>query len=118
MTRGRGFDADEIAAIATLATPVGQRLAERACPHCGNLSLRTYLHAGARGDTPLLMSQTWCSPCLRYTGSTGPMPAGLHFSDPLDPAHRAALGVAGLFTELDRLWGEGALPQTLLFDGH
>jgi hypothetical protein len=113
----RGFSADEVAAIraairaADIANPrPGQRLTELTCPHCDVRSLRTYLHTSGTA----LISQVWCPRCERFTGSTGPIPEGLRFTDPIGEERHAVLGVADLFRELNRLWGLGVLPQTYI----
>jgi hypothetical protein len=105
----RGFSDDELAACADAGT--GVVLTERPCPHCGDMSLRTYLYTGTRAGHPTLVTQIWCSRCERFTGSTGPMPVGLQVADPLDPHRRSTLSTAELFIELDRLWDAGELPQ-------
>jgi hypothetical protein len=117
----RGFSTDEITAIRTASRAAGfthsrrgQRLTELPCPHCGNRSLRTYLHIRMDDGNSVLLSQMWCSRCERFTGSTGPTPDGIRFVDPITPVQHAKLGVPELFRELDRLWSQGVLPQTLL----
>lgn len=117
----RGFSADETAAIGVASRAAffarsrpGQRLFELPCPHCSNRSLRTYLHIRTDGGDSVLLSQMWCPRCERFTGSTGPVPDGLRFVDPITPMRHAELGVTELFQELDRLWSQGILPQAFL----
>lgn len=90
---------------------------ERECPACGRRSVRAYMNAPENARRPTLVSYVWCSACHRFVGTRAKHPDGLVFSDPL-----AALGAGerrelersliGFLAHLDRLWDEGALPQT------
>jgi hypothetical protein len=114
----KSFSQDEEGQIAAASKAAGfhldkpgQQLVELRCPHCGNQSLRTYLHVLRVEDSSALLTQVWCAQCTRFAGSTGPMPDGLQFDDPV-PAHGASLEVEELLSLLDRLWAKGLLPQT------
>jgi hypothetical protein len=111
-----GFDASQVEALASgtsfLAEP-----RERECPACGCRRLRAYLNAPEKAHRPRLVSYVWCSGCRRFAGSRTRHPAGLVFSDPLavlSVAERRQLerSLAGFLAHLDRLWDDGALPQT------
>lgn len=89
---------------------------ERKCPACGNVSVRTYMYASERWPgNPTVISYTWCASCDRGSGSTGPRPDDLIFTDPLESyskQERLKLEKrGGLFQLLNRLWDEGKLPQ-------
>lgn len=86
---------------------------ERACPACGNRSIRMYRYFSQRISGPTMISYVWCSHCRRYEGATGPRPPGLSLTDPLTPGDHAALDydLAGLLDYLDHLWDIGKLPQ-------
>jgi hypothetical protein len=95
-------------------------LSERICPSCGELRLRMYIARFERQHLgPALLTQIWCSKCRKFTGSTGPMPDGLSFTDPLATLSRGeradmSHSVDLLFAELDRCWARGELPQRFL----
>jgi hypothetical protein len=64
-----------------------------------------------------LVSYAWCGPCQKFVGTRSRHPEGLVFSDPLAlltaPERRnLERSLTGFLTHLDRLWDEGALPQT------
>jgi hypothetical protein len=111
----RNFNPEELAAIAADASRAESDLSERACPSCGEVCLRTYYERSLRRSTPVLLVQVWCGNCHKFTGSTGPMPEGLMFDDPLAELtedQRRELGdVKVLFSTLDLMWSEGRLPQ-------
>ena len=109
------FTADEVAALTQGAVFLAEP-GERACPACGERSVRTYVNAPENARRPTLVSYVWCAACRRFVGTRARHPEGVVFSDPL-----AALSVAerrelertlvGFLEHLDRLWDTGALPQ-------
>jgi len=105
------FTPDEVAAIARQPRPWAEP-SERVCPACGSTSIRFYLQGSMRNDHQILFSYVWCSRCRRYHGSTGPVPDGLVFEDPLasDALEWGAKGDT-FFARLDDAWGRGVLPQ-------
>ncbi|WP_433297112.1 hypothetical protein ACQP2F_40130 [Actinoplanes sp. CA-030573] len=110
------FSADEVAALATgesfFAAP-----GERLCPACGEKRLRAYVNTPPNARRPTLVSYVWCAACAKFVGTRAKHPEGLVFSDPLaamPAAERRELerSLVGFLAYLDRLWEEGALPQT------
>src|SRR5438132_13364842 len=116
VTRWRNVATGELQSSDALAR---RDLSERMCPSCGQRSLRRYLSRLERARLgPALLSQTWCNNCRKFTGSTGPMPTGMSFTDPLsglsDDERSLISGVEPLFAELNRRWDRGELPQRFL----
>jgi len=107
---------DEVARLA--APPFIEDQGERTCPACGRRTVRQYLYRSLQRQRPSLIGYAWCRSCQRFAGSTGPMPAGLTFDDPLDGLttdERVAIerDLDHFFRRLDKLWDQGVLPQTV-----
>jgi hypothetical protein len=88
-------------------------MSEYECPSCHNMTVRTYYQRSDLREFPSLLVQVWCPVCRKYGGSTGPMPPGMTFDDPLREAAAGRWQVEGTgrFDELDRFWDAGRLPQ-------
>lgn len=108
------FNPDQVAALARLPRPWNE-LQEHVCPACHAEKVRTYLQKSARNGHPIMFGYVWCGNYRRYHGSTGPMPNGLDFEDPLQ-SERLEWGDKGdaFFEKLDRAWNTGVLPQRYL----
>jgi|SRR5579859_806342 len=94
-------------------------LRERECPRCHAVAVRTYGYPSYRRASPSLIAYSWCHNCHRFAGTTGPLPSGFRFSDPLGNLSdderlefydRLGPGMAFL-GHLDSLWDKGKLPQ-------
>ena len=73
--------------------------------------------APAQARRPTLVSYVWCGACRKFVGTRAKHPSGLLFSDPLaalsaEERRELERSLAGFLAHLDRLWDEGALPQT------
>jgi hypothetical protein len=94
---------------------------QRRCPFCGNRTVRQYIYeykSAASRTQPSLIGYAWCRVCEHFAGSTGPLPEGLRFDDPLEAMSaddRLALeeNPDAFFARLDALWEQGRLPQKI-----
>ena len=112
----QSFSGDEVAAL-TQGESFFADPRERACPACGERSLRAYVNAPANARRPTLVSYVWCAACRKFVGTRARHPSGLVFSDPLatlSATERRELerSLVGFLAHLDRLWDDGVLPQS------
>jgi hypothetical protein len=110
------FTGDEVALL-TVGDSFFAAPGQRECPACGAARLRAYVTVPPKARRPTLVSYVWCSACRKFVGTRAKHPDGLVFSDPLaalTDAERRELerSLVGFLAHLDRLWDEGALPQT------
>jgi hypothetical protein len=116
----KNYDAQQLHALTTGTPSFLQKPRERECPACGATDVRSYLYRSDRNGQPILIGYSWSTNCHRYTGSTGPLPDGLTFDDPMDdlpPEERKRLrnDLDELVDYLDDQWDRGALPQRFSF---
>ena len=119
MIAGMGWDSfsgDEVAAL-TQGESFFVEPGERDCPACGERRLRAYVTAPENARRPTLVSYVWCGGCRKFVGTRARHPEGLVFSDPLavlSATERRELerSLVGFLAHLDRLWDDGALPQS------
>ena len=119
MSTWKNYDAQQLHALTTGTPSFLQKPRERECPACGATDVRSYLYRSDRNGQPILIGYSWSTNCHRYTGSTGPLPDGLSFDDPMDdlPQERKRLrnDLDELVDYLDDQWDRGALPQRFSF---
>ena len=120
MSTWKNYDAQQLHALTTGTPSFLQKPRERECPACGATDVRSYLYRSDRNGQPILIGYSWSTNCHRYTGSTGPLPDGLTFDDPMDdlpPEERKRLrnDLDELVDYLDDQWDRGALPQRFSF---
>jgi len=87
--------------------PFWEDQAERTCPACAQVSVRSYLyHPDPQRPGNRVISCTWCANCWRmaaYTGEAPPVP----FTDPFMDLPRGKLRIEFLSEQ----WDKGVLPQ-------
>ena len=111
----QNFSTDETACFRALLPPWGTKRESQTCPHCSASTFRWYSYASTTRVGGFVW-YVWCSECRRYSGQTSYFPEW-DLTDPLlelEQSERAKLekGLDKFFSELDRLWGKGLLPQT------